>query len=73
MADEPTSEVTQDHNDDPGSADSTSELERLAGDLEGVGAALARLDSGEYWTDEISGEAIDDEVLAGDPTARRNP
>ena len=29
MADEPTSEVTQDHNDDPGSADSTSELERL--------------------------------------------
>lgn len=72
MADEPTSEVTQDH-DDPGSADSTSELERLAGDLEGVGAALARLDSGEYWTDEISGKAIDDEVLAGDPTARRNP
>lgn len=72
MADEPTSEVTQDHGD-PGSADAASSLERLAGELEGVGAALARLDSGQYWTDEISGEPIDDDVLAADPTTRRNP
>lgn len=40
-------------------------------DLDGVSAALERLDAGTYWTDEVTGEHIPDEVLAADPVARR--
>jgi hypothetical protein len=47
------------------------DLDRVERDLEGVEAALARLDAGTYWTDEATGEALDDDVLATDPVARR--
>jgi hypothetical protein len=47
------------------------DLDRVERDLEGVEAALARLDSGAYWTDEITGAPLDDDVLAADPVARR--
>ena len=58
---------------DPGETDAQSALDRLAADLEAVASALTRLEAGTYWTDEISGEPLDDSVLAADPTARRNP
>ena len=61
MSDAPTS------NDAP-----PIDLDRIDRDLAGVEAALARLDDGTYWTDEITGEALDDELLAADPVARRN-
>jgi hypothetical protein len=48
------------------------DLERIERDLAGVEAALRRLDDGTYWTDEITGEPIDELVLAADPVARRN-
>ncbi|MFZ8901389.1 MAG: hypothetical protein ACO2Y7_06850, partial [Ilumatobacteraceae bacterium] len=35
-------------------------------------AALSRLDSGTYWTDEITGQPLSDELLAERPLARRN-
>jgi RNA polymerase-binding transcription factor DksA len=48
-------------------------LEQLADHLAGVERALERLEDGSYWTDEVSGEALPDELLAEDPTARRAP
>lgn len=47
------------------------DLDRIERDLAGVEAALGRLDDGTYWTDEVTGEPIDDAVLAADPVARR--
>lgn len=48
------------------------DLGRIERDLEGVEAALRRLDEGTYWTDEITGEPIDEALLVADPVARRN-
>ena len=47
------------------------DLDRVEHDLAGVEAALHRLDDGTYWTDEVDGRPIPDEVLAADPVARR--
>lgn len=48
------------------------DLDAIERDLADVELALARLDSGEYWRDEISGAELPDELLAVRPTARRN-
>jgi hypothetical protein len=48
-------------------------MEKIAADLAGVEIALARLDDGTYWTCEVTGEELPDEVLAADPVARRVP
>jgi hypothetical protein len=48
------------------------DLDRIERDLEGVEAALRRLDDGTYWTDEVTGEALDETLLVSDPVARRN-
>lgn len=47
------------------------DLDTVAGEFDGVEAALRRLDEGTYWTDEVTGDPIPDDVLASDPTARR--
>jgi RNA polymerase-binding transcription factor DksA len=47
------------------------DLDRIAADLDGVEVALARLDSGTYWTDEVSGEPLSEQLLAESPTARQ--
>lgn len=47
------------------------DLDRIEADLADVDTALARLDSGEYWRDEVTGAALDDALLARRPTARR--
>ena len=47
------------------------DLDAIEGDLAAVERALERLSDGTYWTDEVTGEPIRDEVLAADPTARR--
>lgn len=47
------------------------DLDAIERDLAGVESALARLDDGTYWTDEVTGDVIPDEVLADDPVARR--
>ena len=54
-----------------GGTDSAVDLTQIERDLEGVETALRRLDDGSYWTDEVSGEPIPDDVLAADPVARR--
>lgn len=52
-------------------ASSNLDLGSIERDLADVEAALARLDSGTYWTDEITGDVIPDEVLARNPLTRR--
>jgi RNA polymerase-binding transcription factor DksA len=47
------------------------DLDRIERDLAGVESALGRLDDGTYWTDELTGQPIPDDVLAADPVARR--
>ena len=55
----------------PTAIEAPVDLDRIENDLEGVEAALSRLDDGTYWTDEVSGEPIADDVLASDPVTRR--
>ena len=49
------------------------DLEAIHRDLEDVEAALARLDAGTYWTDEVTGDLLDEQRLNTHPLARRNP
>lgn len=50
----------------------TVDLDRIEQDLADVDVALQRLDAGTYFTDEITGQPMSDEVLARNPVARRN-
>lgn len=56
-------------------ADSSTEmpvdLDAIERDLTAVEAALGRLADGTYYTDEITGAPLPDDLLAADPTARR--
>ena len=47
------------------------DLDAIEVDLRNVEVALTRLADGTYWTDEITGQPIPDDVLVQDPTARR--
>lgn len=57
---------------EPDDQDAPRDLERIAGDLADVERALERLDDGSYWTDEVTGDPLPDELLADDPTTRRS-
>jgi RNA polymerase-binding transcription factor DksA len=48
-------------------------LDDLAEDLAGIEQALERLEDGTYWTDELTGDVLPEELLEADPTARRAP
>jgi len=54
-------------------ANNPIDLDSIERDLADIEAALARLDSGAYFTDEVTGQPISDEVLIANPLARRNP
>lgn len=47
------------------------DLDLIETDLADVEIALARLDSGDYWCDEVTGQPLDDALLAERPTVRR--
>lgn len=49
------------------------DIDQVATDLDNVATALSRLSEGTYWTDEVTGEELPAEVLAADPTTRRQP
>jgi RNA polymerase-binding transcription factor DksA len=49
------------------------DLQLIERELSGVDVALRRLDDGTYWSDEVTGAPIPDNVLADDPVARRVP
>ena len=46
------------------------DLDAIQRDLEGVQAALERLNEGTYWTDEVTGDTIPSEVLDAFPLTR---
>jgi len=48
------------------------DLDGIERDLADVEVALARLDAGTYWTDEVTGAELPAELLAAQPTARRD-
>jgi len=52
-------------------ADTPLDLDAIERDLAGVEIALARLDAGTYWTDEVTGAPLPQDLLAANPTARR--
>lgn len=45
--------------------------DEIEADLAAVEVALARLDAGTYWTDEVTGEPLPEELLLEHPAARR--
>ena len=47
------------------------DLDAIERDLADVETALARLDDGTYWTDEMTGGPIPDTLLAEHPATRR--
>jgi len=47
------------------------DLDAIERDLADVEVALARLDAGTYWTDEVTGAELPGELLDANPTARR--
>jgi RNA polymerase-binding transcription factor DksA len=52
-------------------ADIQLDLDGIERDLADVEVALARLDAGTYWTDEVTGTELPHDLLAVNPTARR--
>ncbi len=57
---------------DPSPANSDmADLDAIGADLADVETALRRLDDGTYWTDEVTGEVLPDDLLAANPVARR--
>ena len=58
--------------DQPEVAESAAlDLDAIERDLADVEVALARLDAGSYWTDEVTGGELSAELLDEQPTARR--
>jgi hypothetical protein len=47
------------------------DLDAIERDLADVEVALSRLDSGTYWTDEVTGAPLPSDRLAENPTIRR--
>lgn len=62
-----------DTNEAPDNRDDSIDLDAVELDLADVDRALERLEDGTYWTDEVTGRAIDPGHLEQHPTARRNP
>lgn len=54
----------------PNTVSEPLDLDAIEGDLADVEAALGRLEAGTYWTDEVSGEPLDDDFLEQHPIAR---
>jgi RNA polymerase-binding transcription factor DksA len=46
------------------------DLDAIEANLNDVEVALERLEAGTYFTDEISGSALSEDVLSANPTAR---
>lgn len=51
----------------------TADVDAIERDLADVERALDRLQSGTYWTDEVTGQPLEADHLATNPLTRRNP
>ena len=47
------------------------DLDAVEAQLDAVDVALVRLEDGTYFTDEITGKPLDDQLLSANPIARR--
>ena len=47
------------------------DLDAIDAELDAVEVALARLENGTYFTDEITGKSLDEHLLTNNPIARR--
>jgi len=47
------------------------DLNKIEADLLDVDAALERLEAGTYFTDEVTGQQLSEELLTNNPIARR--
>ena len=56
---------------EPTTSPAPVDLDGIERDLADVEVALARLDAGTYWTDEVTGNELPADLLAAHPTARR--
>ncbi len=68
---EPTSELTSEPTSEPTSVAAPVDLDAVERDLTAVEVALNRLADGTYWTDEVTGRPIPEDVLVRNPLARR--
>ena len=57
-------------NPGPETADSI-DLDKITAELDAVEVALVRLEDGTYFTDEITGKPLDEQLLITNPIARR--
>lgn len=64
--DEPDVDLDHDHE-----IDLDHDLDAIETDLADVEVALSRLELGTYWTCEVTGQELDDDLLEVRPTARR--
>ena len=64
-------DATPDAEPAPDLAAAPLDLDAIERDLADVESALARLDDGTYWTDEVTGEPLSADLLAEHPTARQ--
>lgn len=76
VTDAPHDAVAEERDADPAAPAPESphqdvDLDAVERDLADVEVALGRLADGTYWTDEITGEPIAEDVLARNPLARR--
>ena len=55
----------------PDDLDLDRDLDAIETDLADVEVALSRLELGTYWTCEVTGQELDDDLLEVRPTARR--
>ncbi len=55
----------------PHAAASKLDLNEIEADLTDVDAALVRLEAGTYFTDEVTGQQLSEELLTNNPIARR--
>ena len=67
----PETELEPASDDAPEQPAATLDLDAVERDLADVEVALARLDAGTYWTDEVTGEPLPVDLLDQHPTARR--
>lgn len=52
-------------------SDRSLDLDEIDAQLDAVEVALVRLENGTYFTDEINGRPLDDQLLSMNPIARR--
>ena len=57
-------------NAEPETADSL-DLDEITVEFDAVEVALVRLENGTYFTDEITGKPLDEQLLIANPIARR--